>query len=118
MENYKNCYFPNGFRKVFDSFCKIRNEYEANQEKYEMKETEAIEKIRFQAQCREKKEELLKSFIEELKGINSEINYIEEIEKYYKTLEQEDVQTLEMHLSIYPYLISRVREKEEMVNGI
>lgn len=116
MENYKNCYFPNGFRKVFDSFCEIRKEYEENREKYLEDGSLRIEKAKFQAECRKKKEELLRNFIEELKVINSEIDYEEAIKTYYTVLEQEDVQTPEMYLSIYPFLISLIREKEEEVN--
>ena len=37
-----------------------------------------IEKARFQAQCREQKEKLLKKYIDELKEIDAEINYEEE----------------------------------------
>lgn len=116
MENYKNCYFPNGFRKVFDSFCEIREDYEKNREKYLNEESEIIERTKFQAQCREKKEKLLRDFIDELKEIDSEIDYEKEVKEYYITLEQEDVQTPEMYLSIYPYLISLIREKEEKVS--
>ena len=76
-----------------------------------------IEKARFQAQCREQKEKLLKKYIDELKEIDAEINYEEEIKKYYIALEQEDVQTPEMYLSIYPFLISLIRNKEERVSG-
>ncbi|MBD5503163.1 MAG: hypothetical protein HDR09_05250 [Lachnospiraceae bacterium] len=115
MENYRNCYFPNGFRKVFDSFCKIREDYEKNRERYSGEETGIIERAKFQTYCREEKERLLGKFINELKGINSEIDYEEAVKNYYIALEQEDVQTLEMHLSIYPYLISLIREKEEKV---
>lgn len=118
MENYKNCYFPNGFRKVFDSFCEIRKEYEENREKYVEEKSEVIEKIRFQAQCREKKEKLLREFINELKDIDSEIDYETELKKYYNTLEQEDVQTPEMYLSVYPFLISLIRKKEEKVKKL
>jgi len=115
MENYQNCYFPNGFRKVFDSFCEMREDYEKNKEKYLDEKLEAIERARFQAQCREKKEELLRKFIDELKAIDPEIDYEKEAKNYYITLEREDVQTPEMNLSIYPYLISLIREKEEKV---
>lgn len=115
MENYQNCYFPNGFRKVFDSFCKIREDYEKKREKYLDEKTEIIERAKFQAKCREEKEILLRKYIDELKAIDPEINYEEEVKNYYITLEQEDVQTPEMYLSIYPFLISLIREKEEKV---
>lgn len=115
MENYKNCYFPNGFRKVFDSFCEIREDYEKNREKYLDEKTGFIERTKFQTHCRGEKERLLSEFINELKGINSEIDYEEAVKNYYIALEQEDVQTPEMYLSIYPFLISLIRENEEKV---
>lgn len=113
MENYKNCYFPNGFRKVFDSFCEIREEYESNRPNYLDEGLEDIGKAGFQALCRERKEELLRQFILELKAINSDIDYEAEVRKYYCTLDKEDVQTSEMYLTVYPFLISIIREKEE-----
>lgn len=118
MENYKNCYFPNGFRKVFDSFCEMREDYEKNQSEYLDRDYEDIRKAGFQALCRKKKEELLKNFIAELKAINPEINYEEAVRSYYSALEEEDVQTPEMYLAVYPYLISLLREKEEGVRGL
>lgn len=115
MENYKNCSFPNGFRKIFDSFCEVRAEYEKNGKQYADETLENIEKAKFQARCREKKEDLLRAFIGELKAIDPELDYESEVMKYYAALEQEDVQTPEMYLSLYPYLISLIRAKEESV---
>ncbi len=118
MENYKNCYFPNGFRKVFDSFCELRKDYEENRLEYLDQEYEDIRKAGFQAVCKKKKEELLREFIRELKAINAEIDYEEAVRNYYSVLEQEDVQTPEMYLAVYPYLISLIREKEEGACGL
>ncbi len=117
MENYKDCYFPNSFKKVFDLFCEIRKEYEENKGKYLDESASDMEKIKFQMRCRRKKEELLKAFICELKVIDSEIDYEGELKEYYNALEQEDVQTPEMYLSVYPFLISLIREREEKVIG-
>ena len=81
-------------------------------------EYEDIRKAGFQAVCKKKKEELLREFIRELKAINAEIDYEEAVRNYYSVLEQEDVQTPEMYLAVYPYLISLIREKEEGACGL
>lgn len=115
MENYKDCYLPKGFRKVFDLFCEYREDYESNKDKYQNEETKEMEFIKFQASCRIRKEEHLKKFVDELKSIEPDINYEAEIERYQECIEQEDTQTQEMYLSIYPLLISLIRKKEEEV---
>ena len=113
MENYKNCYFPNGFKKVFDMFCEFQEEYETSKQDFQKEKCQEMEFIKFQSQCRSRKEELLKNFVAELQGIDSSINFIAEVHKYKETLEQQDVQTADMNLSIYPLLISLIREREE-----
>lgn len=113
MENYFDCSFPKAFRNVFDSFCEFREDYEQNKKKYMDKDKEKTEKIRFQLSCRKKKEELFRSFIENLEKIDSEINYKQSAKDYFETLKNEDVQTPEMYLAVYPMLISLIREKEE-----
>ena len=39
--------------------------------------------------------------------------YTDKVKEYYNNIENEDVETLEMQLMIYPYLLSLVRQKEE-----
>lgn len=115
MENYHNCYFPNGFRKIFDQFWVFQKEYEHNKEKLQTEIAQEIEIAKFQARCCYQKEELLRNYIKELEHIEPSIDYKEEVKKYRVSLEQEDVQTLEMELAIYPYLVSLIREREEKV---
>lgn len=117
MENYKGCCFPNGFRKVFDSFCEVRDEYEKNREKYLDDSVEIVGKAKFQALCREKKEKIFKEYIAELKAIDPEINFDNAVKNYYALMEREDIQTQEMSLAIYPYLISLIMDKEEKVDS-
>lgn len=118
MENYKDCYLPRGFRKVFDLFCEYWEDYESNKDKYQNEETKEMEFIKFQASCRIRKEEHLKKFVDELRDIEPAINYEAEIERYQECIEQEDTQTQEMYLSLYPLLISLIRKKEEEVEKV
>ena len=115
MENYKNCYFPKGFRKVFDLFCEFRKDYETNKEVYQNEESQNIVFTKYQAKCRYKKEILFKNFIDELKAIEPDVEYEFAVKQYMEHLEKQDVQTQEMYLSIYPLLISLIRENEEKV---
>jgi hypothetical protein len=51
--------------------------------------------------------------VEELKNIKPDIDYETEIKRYKACLEEQDIQTQEMQLSIYPWLISIIRDGEE-----
>jgi len=115
MENYKNCYFPKGFRKVFDLFCKFWRDYEENKKELENEESQELEFAKYQAKCRYEKEQILRNFVDELKAIDADIDYEAEIRRYMEHLEKQDVQTQEMYISVYPLLISLIREKEEKV---
>ncbi len=118
MESCRSCYFPKGFRKVFDSFCEIRKDYEDNQEIYSDESMEMVEQTRFQAYCRQEQAEILNNFIKELEELAPEIDFREEARNYYCALEQEDVQTPEMYLSVYPFLASLISTKEERVSEL
>lgn len=117
MENYKNCYLPRGFRKAFDLFCELRKGYEQNKEILQDEEKETMAVARLQTECRIKREEILSKFILELKNIEPEIDYEKAIEQYLSKMGQEDIQTIEMQLMMYPYLISLIREREEKVDN-
>lgn len=117
MENYKNCYLPRGFRKAFDLFCEFRMDYERNKDEMQNEEKERMTVAKLQAECRLRRQEILKGFILDLKHIDSAIDYKDEIKRYFCKMEQEDVQTMEMQLLMYPYLISLIREREEKVEN-
>lgn len=68
---------------------------------------------KYKMRCRHKREEILESYIAELKKIDDSIDYVERVRDYYKKIEKEDVETLEMQLMLYPYLLSLVRKNEE-----
>ena len=46
-------------------------------------------------------------------NIDDTIDYRQEAGNFYNNLEKEDVETLEMQLMVYPYLLSVLRKKEE-----
>lgn len=114
VENYFDCYFPNGFRKVFDLFSDFREEYKDNKEKYQYEES-LMETVKFQRRCRELREMILAKFIDELKKINLEIDYGNKVKEYLLQMDKEDIQTTDMYLRIYPLLMLLIREKEEQV---
>lgn len=110
LENYFNDSIEDSFRNVFTMFNEIREDYKRHSQN---DDNEKIEFAKFSTKCRCKREEILESYIEELKGIDNSINYDDKVKEYYNNIENEDVETLEMQLMIYPYLLSLVRQKEE-----
>lgn len=115
MENYYNDTSENGFRTIFTLFNNFRMDYKDNMEHVDFNNRKAleVEAARFKIKCKKKREDILTSFIKELRNIDKTINYEEKIKEYYNRIENEDVETLEMQLMIYPYLMSLVRKNEE-----
>lgn len=110
LENYFNDSIDDSFRNVFAMFNEIREDYKRHSKN---DDNEKLEFSKFSTKCRCKREEILESYIEELKEIDNSINYDDKVKEYYNNVEKEDVETLEMQLMIYPYLLSLVRKKEE-----
>lgn len=110
LESYYNDCIDNSFRKIFTMFNDLREDYK-NFSGDDLDET--LKSAKYKIKCRCKREEILKSYIEELKEIDNSIDYNGEIHSYYDKIEKEDVETLEMQLMVYPYLISLIRNKEE-----
>lgn len=113
LENYYNDTIEDAFRNIFTMFNKFRVDYKENMKDISDSKALQLESARFKTKCRIKREEILKSFVKELCEIDSTINYEEKIQEYYNRIEKEDVETLEMQLMIYPYLMSLVRKNEE-----
>lgn len=112
LENYYNETIDDGFRKVFKYFNELRTDFKehvnsSNNENQQME----LAKCRFRCRC--KREEMLESYILELKEIDDSIDYEGKVKEYFCRIEKEDVETLEMQLMIYPYLLSLVRKNEE-----
>ena len=114
LENYFNESIDDSFKHVFSYFNELRLDYKNNVSKKSGDiEDESLSVARATARCRYKREEILESYIKELELIDPSINFKEETLKYYKDIEAEDVETLEMQLMIYPYLLSLIRNNEE-----
>lgn len=109
LESYYNDSIDNSFRNIFAIFNQLREDYRENSEN----DDELMQIAKFRMKCRYKREEILRSYVEELKEIDASINYDEEIRNYFNRIEKEDVETLEMQLMIYPYLLSLIRKNEE-----
>ncbi len=114
LENYKRSDNLKGsFRHIFHMFLELREDYqECVKENDPALGTEILD-AQLKIKCRVKREEIIKRFITELKFINSKIDYEQKLSEFYEKLENEDVETLEMQLLVYPYLLSQIRGEEE-----
>ncbi len=113
LENYYNESIDNSFRNIFVAFNELRKDYKTHMSVELDSEDERMQLARFRTRCRHKREEILESYIEELKELDNSIDYDSKVREYYRRIEKEDVETLEMQLMIYPYLMSLVRKNEE-----
>lgn len=113
LENYFNESIDNSFRKIFTMFNEIRKDFKQNFQQDVGIIDESLEIAKFKIKCRSKREEILQGYIEELKEIDPSIDYLQQTREYYDRIEKEDVETLEMQLMVYPYLLSLIRKKEE-----
>lgn len=113
MENYYNETIGNSFRKIFAAFNELRSEFKAHTRVNSEPEDDAMENAKYCMKFRHKREEILRSYIEELKFIDNSIDYDDKVREYYDNIEKEDVETLEMQLMVYPYLLSLIRKNEE-----
>lgn len=113
LENYYNDSIDSSFRSIFTAFKELRGDYEKYVSANPNGRDDKMELAKFRMKCRYKREEILRSFIQELKHIDNLIDYDSKVREYYDKIEKEDVETLEMQLMIYPYLLSLVRKNEE-----
>lgn len=112
LENYKRDDLSGVFRNVFKMFNELREDYKrlsSNSQNV----AEDILDAQLKTKCRYKREEILNGFIKEMQNIDNTIDYKKKVLEFYADLESEDVETLEMQLMVYPYLLSIMREKEE-----
>lgn len=113
LENYYNECIDNSFRNIFVEFNELRQDYKKNVDAGLHDGEQKMQLAKYKMRCRHKREEILESYIAELKEIDDSIDYVEHVRDYYKKIEKEDVETLEMQLMLYPYLLSLVRKNEE-----
>ena len=113
LENYYNECIDNSFRNIFVEFNELRQDYKKNVDAGLHDGEQKMQLAKYKMRCRYKREEILESYIAELKKIDDSIDYVERVRDYYKKIEKEDVETLEMQLMLYPYLLSLVRKNEE-----
>lgn len=114
LENYKRTNVLKGsFRNIFNMFDELREDYRKCVEEGELEQNSDVLEAQLKMKCRIKREEIIKRFIRELKYIDETIDYDKESAEFYDKLRNEDVETLEMQLMIYPYLLSKIRKNEE-----
>lgn len=113
LENYYNESIDNSFRNIFAAFNELRGEYKEHIYANSDADDDTMENAKFRMKFRHKREKILRSYIQELRFIDDSIDYDAKVREYYDTIEKEDVETLEMQLMVYPYLLSLIRKKEE-----
>ncbi len=112
LENYKRDDLSGVFRNVFKMFNELREDYKQLSNDSQNVPEDILD-AQLKTKCRYKREEIFDGFIKEMQNIDETIDYKKKILDFYTDLENEDVETLEMQLMVYPYLLSIVREKEE-----
>lgn len=113
LENYFNESIDDSFRNLFTYFNEVRKDYKKNIGENSQGGSEKLDVAKVTARCRYMREKILESYIKELEKIDESINFREKTAEYYKKIEKEDVETLEMQLMIYPYLLTLIRNNEE-----
>lgn len=114
LENYKRTNNLKGsFRHIFHMFHELREDYRKCVEEDRLSSCTDIQEAQLKMKCRIKREEIIRRFVIELEAIDDTIDYKQKLTDFYDKLENEDVETLEMQLMIYPYLLSQIRENEE-----
>lgn len=114
LENYKRSNDLKGsFRHIFHMFGELRQDYKECVEKNDLSQNIDVLDAQLKMKCRIKREEIIKRYITELEYIDGTVDYKKKSSEFYNKLDNEDVETLEMQLMIYPYLLSEIRKKEE-----
>lgn len=113
LENYDNKCMDEAFRKIFTYFSELRKDYQEKMTEDDESCDMKLKTERYKMRCRQKREEILESYIAELATIDDTIDYHQKVREHYEKMEKEDIETLEMQLMVYPYLLSLVRKNEE-----
>lgn len=101
MENYENNPHPHGYRRIFDEYIELRNEFQ--NEKFEKNEFPNEE-------WKQKAKEILDSFVESLGNTVNDVELEDEKNKYLHKLYEEENITLGKKVGIYPYITKKARE--------
>lgn len=118
IENYRRTERPRGaFKHIFRMFNEFREDYKENVQSDNIENID-LQEAKLKAKCRIKREEVISRYIKELEYIDATIDYRKKASEFYDRLENEDVETLEMQLMIYPYLLLEIRRKEELEEEI
>lgn len=110
LENYYDEDYAEDFKSIFKMFCELRDEY---RNIYNQSDIKPIDIAKIKAEFRFKREEILNDFILKMESIEKTIDFKEKVKEYFNDIGKEDVETLEMQIMVYPYLISVLRKNEE-----
>lgn len=111
LENLGDKDAGKNFRFMFTLFNKLRQEYQNEFSDETIPEETQAERCK--ALCKIRKEGIFSDYLARLKQVDSSIDYEKAIQKYREEVSKMDVESLELDLMIYPYLISLIRKEEE-----
>lgn len=104
-ENYEVKPFSAGFRRIFDEYGRLHNEYAICSESERNTLVESYQKV-WKNKCQERIEEFISDLREEQNAPD-----VEGLKNtFFNALSKEDVKTTEKKTFIYPYLVTKMRE--------
>lgn len=112
QENFEGASYPHGFRRIFDEFRYLHEEYQKKQTVLDNPEHEDEERKQYTKACITKRDVMFKKFCQDAIANSSDKNLEIKIQEYINKLEQADIVTLEQRVLIYPYIIKTIRESE------
>lgn len=115
QENFSKKTYEHGFRKIFDTYRQMHNDYQAMKDDFENPEKEELLRMAFVKDCEQQREVMLERFIADAKRNCGELDIQNLVDQYIERLEKEDVITTGKRVCIYPYIISQIRKYEEGV---
>lgn len=103
-ENYSDKSYPHGYRRIFDQFVELHDQY--NDLSLKKKHFSEIKSA-----WEEKRNQILEKFVSDLNLTVDNVD-LEIVAKHYlDQMSKEDVITLSKRVGIYPYLISEARKQ-------
>lgn len=109
QESYGGRHYPHGFRRIFDNFQALRENYYADKESLENGDPEEAV-ARLVRMCEKKRDGIKQKFLDFFK-LNCEEIDVEGLEKEYTaSLQGYDTVSTEKRVLFYPYLVKKIRE--------
>lgn len=118
QENYDDKSYEHGYRRIFDEYRNLREEFIQKKERLLDPQLEEHERKELLQRCIKKRQVIQNQFVEGLAGQHKEIDVDGIRKKYLSELEKEDSQSLGKRVYIYPYIISQIGISEQRKNEV